>query len=249
MTTSVTQLKRVVFIEMMGIPGSYDARVYDHFEDKDQEGLWFVKEFGDILGITIDTCNICIGELLPRPTEVDGIVLAGSYNSVHDHTDWQRTLLNWLPGVRQQKVPVLAVCGSHQLIAFSQGADVITVEDGPFAGTFPIVLTEAGRHSPIMSSISDNACFQYANSEHVVGIPKNCTLLASSSKIPIAALDYGDHFYSTQFHPEGSYKTLGTVWRYSQPELMQNYHDQEQGNQLVANFLKIVLNNNLLARD
>ena len=42
MTTSVTQLKRVVFIEMMGIPGSYDARVYDHFEDKDQEGLWFV---------------------------------------------------------------------------------------------------------------------------------------------------------------------------------------------------------------
>ncbi len=29
---------RIIFIEMMGVPGSYDASVYDHFEDKDQEG-------------------------------------------------------------------------------------------------------------------------------------------------------------------------------------------------------------------
>lgn len=233
-------MKRIVFVEMMGVPGSYDARVYDHFDDKDQEGLWFVKRFGHTPGIAIDTCNICIGELLPRPTDVDGVVLAGSYNSVHDRTDWQQTLLDWLPEVRRNKIPVLAVCGSHQLMAFSQGVDVIPVEEGPFAGTFPIQLTNAGKLSPIMHSITDNACFQYANSEHVVGIPEGSTLLASSSKVPVAALDYGDHCYSTQFHPEGSHETLGTVWRYSQPALMQNYHDREQGDQLVGNFLNIV---------
>jgi GMP synthase-like glutamine amidotransferase len=249
MMTLGTKLKRVIFVEMMGVPGSYDASVYDHFEDKDQEGLWFVKRFGHISGILIDTCNICVGESLPSPTEVDGIVLAGSYNSVHDHTEWQKTLLNWLPEVRHNKIPILAVCGSHQLMAHSQGAGVIYVEDGPFAGTFPVRLTEAGKLSPIMSSISDNASFQYANSEHVVGIPEGCTLLASSSKVPIAALDYGDHCYSTQFHPEGSHKTLGAVWRYSQPELIQNYHAQEQGDQLVANFLQIVLGNNHFARE
>ena len=234
-------MKRVVFIEMMGVPGSYDASVYDHFDDKDQEGLWFIKRFGHIAGISIDTCNICIGEVLPDVTRIDGVVLAGSYNSVHDFTDWQLALLKWLPDVRLKKIPVLAVCGSHQLMAFSQGADVIPVVDGPFAGTFPIRLTEAGRLSPLMHSIPDNACFQYANSEHVVGIPKGSTLLASSSKVPIAALDYGDHCYSTQFHPEGSHETLGTVWRYSRPELMQNYHDQEEGDQLVENFLSIVV--------
>jgi GMP synthase-like glutamine amidotransferase len=245
MMTLPTKLKRVIFVEMMGVPGSYDASVYDHFEDKDQEGLWFVKRFGHFSGISIDTCNICIGESLPSPADVDGIVLAGSYNSVHDHTDWQRTLLSWLPEVRRNKIPILAVCGSHQLMAYSQGAYVTTVEDGPFAGTFPVQLTEAGKLSPIMSSISDNACFQYANSEHVIGMPEGCTLLAGSRKVPVAALDYGDHCYSTQFHPEGSCETLGTVWRNCQPELMQNYHDQEQGDQLVANFLQIVLNHNV----
>ena len=30
---------------MMGVPGSYDASVYDHFEDTDKEGLWFVKRY------------------------------------------------------------------------------------------------------------------------------------------------------------------------------------------------------------
>ena len=32
-----TRAARIFFIEMMGVPGSFDASVYDHFEDKDQE--------------------------------------------------------------------------------------------------------------------------------------------------------------------------------------------------------------------
>ena len=35
--TMKPQPKHVVFVEMMGVPGSYDASVYDHFEDKDKE--------------------------------------------------------------------------------------------------------------------------------------------------------------------------------------------------------------------
>ena len=226
---------------MMGVPGSYDASVYDHFEDKDKEGLWFVKRYSHIPGISIDTRNVCSGETLPQPAEVDGLVLAGSYNSVHDHTQWQQDVRAWLVVMRQNKIPILAVCGSHQLIAHSQGADVIPVKDGPFAGTFPIQLTDAGKSSPIMHSIFDNDCFQYANSEHVASLPDGSILLASSSKVPIAALDFGDHCYSTQFHPEGSQETLGTVWRFSRPELMHNYHAREKGDQLVENFLRLVV--------
>ena len=78
---------RILFIEMMGVPGSYDASVYDHFEDRDQEGLWFVKRYSHLPGITIGTCNVCIGEAPPATDAIDGLVLAGSYNSVHDDTD------------------------------------------------------------------------------------------------------------------------------------------------------------------
>ena len=66
-----TPAKRIVFIEMMGVPGSYDASVYDHFEDKDNEGLWFIKRYSHIPGISIDTRNVCTGESLPQPAEVD----------------------------------------------------------------------------------------------------------------------------------------------------------------------------------
>ena len=233
---------RIYFIEMMGVPGSYDASVYDHFEDKDLEGLWFVKRYAHVPGITIQTCNVCLGETLPTAEEVDGLVLAGSYNSVHDHTDWQRQMREWLPVMREHRVPILGICGSHQLLAHIDGARVDKVNDGPFAGTFPLQLTEAGKASPLMHDIFDDDSFHYANSEHVLDVPDGSTLLGSSSKVPVAALDFGDHCYSTQFHPEGTDETLGTIWRYKAPELMERYHSRDKGDRLVENFL-------ILARD
>ncbi len=238
---SPTPNKRICFVEMMGIPGSYDASVYDHFEDKDKEGVWFVKRYGHVAGVTIGTRNVCIGETLPRPEEVDGLVLAGSYNSVHDHTEWQRQVRAWLPEMRARRIPILAICGSHQLIAHAHGASVERLEVGPFAGTFPLRLTDAGRSSAIMRSIPDNACFHFANTEHVSSMPDGGVLLGSSARVPVAALDFGDHCYSTQFHPEGTHETLGAVWRFKAPELMLKYHGRDAGDQLVENFLQLVV--------
>jgi GMP synthase (glutamine-hydrolysing) len=231
---------RIVFVEMMGLPGSYDASVYDHFDDKDQEGLWFVKNYAHVSGITIDTCNVCAGETLPQACEVDGLVLAGTYNSVHDHTDWQQKVRAWLPIMRAAKIPILGICGSHQLIAHCAGAEVERLGDGPFAGTFPLRLTDAGKASPLMQAIADDDCFHYANSEHVAEVPAGSTLLASSSRVPVAALDYGDHCYTTQFHPEATEETLGTIWRHKAPELRRNYNSRDKGDQLVENFLRLV---------
>ena len=224
---------------MMGVRGSYDASVYDHFEDKDQEGLWFVKRYAHVPGIRIDTCNVCLGDALPGADEVDGLVLAGSYNSVHDHTEWQLAVRAWLPEMRRRRIPILGICGSHQLIAHTEGADVERVDGGPFAGTFPLRLTEAGRQSPLMRDIVDGDCFHYANSEHVVAVPRGSTLLGSSGRVPVAALDFGDHCYTTQFHPEATEETLGTIWRFKAPQLISRYHARDKGDRLVENFLRL----------
>ncbi len=237
---STTKSTRIYFIEMMGVPGSFDASVYDHFEDRENEGQWFRKRYCHLDGYTINTCNVCLGEALPTPTQIDGLVLAGSYNSVHDYTEWQQKMRAWLPVMQQYAIPMLGVCGSHQLIAHSRGAEVRRLEAGPFAGTFPIRLTRAGKSSPIMRGINDDDCFHYANSEHVTNVPAGATLLASSSRVPVAALDFGQHCYTTQFHPEGSDETLGTVWRYKAPGLMRNYHTDEMGDRLVENFFRLV---------
>ena len=243
MTGNNEKLKRIAFIEMMGVPGSYDASVYDHLEDKDQEGRWFRRHYEHLPGISIHCCNVCIGEPLPAATDVDGLVLAGTYNSVHDHTDWQLTIRNWLVKMRASKIPMLAICGSHQLMAQGEGAEVEALDGGPFAGTFAIQLTDAGRESPLMHLISDDACFHYANSEQVVSVPDGSRLLASSSRSAVAALDYGNHCYSTQFHPEATEETLGTIWRHAAPELRRHYHSRDQGDQLIENFFDIVRHN------
>lgn len=228
---------------MMGTPGSYDTSVYDHFEDKDNEGIWFTKRFSHVAGISLHTCNVCTDAPLPLPNDVDGLVLAGSYNSVHDHTAWQQVVREWLPVMRAHKIPILAICGSHQLISHMHGAEVAYVDPvkhAPYAGTFSVQLTEAGKSCPVMKSLGDSGDFQYANSEHVVLMPDGSTLLASSAEIPVAALDWGNHCYSTQFHPEGTHETLGTVWRFKSPELMGNYRESQDGAELVENFLRLV---------
>ena len=91
-----------------------------------------------------------------------------------------------------------------------------------------------------MNGILDNDIFQFANGEHVVSQPETSTLLASSGRVPIAALDFGEHCYSTQFHPEGTNETLGTVWCNKKPELIKNYHPEENGRLVVENFLRLV---------
>ena len=231
---------RICFIEMMGVPGSYDASVYDDLEDRDQEGLWFVKRYGHVPGVAITTANPCLEEALPGADAVDGLVLAGSYNSVHDHTDWQSRVRAWLPRMRARRVPILAICGSHQLLAHQLGAGVERLADGPYAGTWPLALTAAGRESPLMAGIADGDRFNYANSEHVVEIPAGATLLGHSERVPVAALDFGQHCYSTQFHPEGTDRTLGIIWRHIAPELMRHYRADDAGDRLVENFLHLV---------
>jgi GMP synthase (glutamine-hydrolysing) len=230
----------IYFIEMMGVPGSYDASVYNHFEDKDQEGLWFTKRYSKIKNVRIATRNVCVGDPMPDPSEGDGFVLAGSYNSVHDQTEWQKRVLSWLATARAQRVPLLGICGSHQLLGIFFGVDVIPVSDGPCIGTIPVSLTESGRSSPLMRSIKASPRFHFANYEHVAALPKGTTLLAHTGQVPVSALDFGDHWYSTQFHPEASAESLGTIWRNKNPDYCERYDDNDAGDQLVENFFEIV---------
>ncbi|MCY3768550.1 MAG: type 1 glutamine amidotransferase [Gammaproteobacteria bacterium] len=234
------QPARIFFIEMMGVPGSYDASVYDDLEDNDQEGRWFVRKYGGLPDISIRTRNVCTGEALPGPDETDAVVLAGSYNSVHDHTFWQQAVLAWFPVIRESRIPVLGICGSHQLLGCYFGAEVRRLGQGPYAGTFSTSLTEAGRASPLMEGIADGDHFHYANAEHVTEVPPAGVLLAHSGKVPVAALDFGGHWYSTQFHPESTVQSLGTIWRNTRPELCRNYFDTHAGDRLVKNFFRIV---------
>ncbi len=234
------QPRRICFVGMLGARGSYDATVYDQFDDKDDEGAWFTARFGDIDGFTLTTCNISHGDPLPDVATLDGIILGGSHNSVHDNTEWQQRLRAWLPQLRAKNIPILAICGSHQLLSQAGGSTVARLADGPYAGTLAVKMTAAGQASALLKSIPEKACFQFGNSQHVADVPDGAVLLASSGRNPVAILDFGNHCYATQFHPECTHDRISTIWQFNSPSLMDAYFTEDNGYKLVANFFDIV---------
>jgi GMP synthase-like glutamine amidotransferase len=240
MTPQGNRKPRIFFIEMLGEPGTYDASVYDSLPDRDQEGVWFQKRYAHLSDVTIDVRSLPRGESLPAADQADGYVLGGSYNSVHDDYPWQRAVLSWLPSVRAQCAPLLAICGAHQLLGKHYGASVVEVDDAPCAGTLPVTLSGAGVQSPLLAAISTETRFHFGNDEQIDAVPEAATLLASSERVPVAALDYGGHWYSTQFHPEASAESLGISWARSAPELCDVYDDADAGDRLIENFFGIV---------
>ncbi|MEE9596233.1 MAG: type 1 glutamine amidotransferase [Acidiferrobacterales bacterium] len=231
---------RIFFVEMLGEPGTYDASVYDSFVDKDQEGLWFKRRYAYLGDVRFEIRSLPRGDSLPAPSEADGFVLGGSYNSVHDNYPWQRAVLSWLPAVRQRCLPLLAICGAHQLLGKHYGVSVTRVDNAPCAGTLPVSLTAAGMESPLLKSVAPEPRFHFGNEEQVASVPRTASLLATSDRVPVAALAYGDHWYSTQFHPEASAETMGISWAHSKPALCDAYDDSDAGDQVIENFVDLV---------
>jgi len=240
MTSNKGSSLQIFFVEMLGEPGTYDASVYDDLPDRDLEGIWFQKRYAYLDDVNITVRGLPRGDTLPDADEADGYVLGGSYNSVHDDYPWQRAVLSWLPSVREQGTPLLAICGAHQLLGTHYGGSVVAVDAAPCAGTLPVTLTAAGVQSSLLKSIPADTRFHFGNSEQLAAAPPAAALLASSERAPVAALDYGGHWYSTQFHPEASAESLGISWANSAPALCDAYDNGDAGDRLIENFFAIV---------
>ncbi|MDH3438650.1 MAG: hypothetical protein OEN48_16910 [Betaproteobacteria bacterium] len=221
---------------MLGEPGTYDATVYDHLPGGGDEGAWFRLAFEHLEGLTIVTRRLPEGEPLPSPEEADTFVLGGSYNSVHDDFPWQRAVLRWLPELRAADKPLLAICGGHQLLCHFFRAPVVPLAAAPAAGTLDTALTEAGTSSALFAGLGPVSRFHFANYEHVPVVPHGAALLASADRVPVAALDFGRNWFSTQFHPEATIETMSASWARTHPELCRRYDAGDAGAKLVENF-------------
>ena len=64
-------------------------------------------------------------------------------------------------------------------------------------------LTDAGRDDPLFGQLPPTFAAQAGHEDHVVELPPDAVLLASSARVPEQAFRFaGQPIYCTQFHPE-----------------------------------------------
>lgn len=231
---------RLCYLSILAEPGTYDRSVYDDIDGGDNECIWIENTFGHLSGVSIHGYRVAEGEPVPDPADGDLFILGGSYNSVHDGFPWQTRIYRWLEVLRGTGKPLLAICGGHQMICHMQGSTVEHVPGGFVAGTEAVTLNDDGLASPLFSGLGPTANFHFGNQEHVTDVPSGARLLGSHERAPVAALDYGGGWFSTQFHPEATIDTLRNSWRITRPEYMKNYRETADGFRLIENLIGMV---------
>ena len=224
-----------------------------------------------IAGMAIDNIRNNISRLVKRPTtEVahlseaadaakrfapDAIVLSGT---LRDFDYYQQSILDDFGGfIRETKIPVLAICGGHQLVGLSFGARVITLdklEQHEQRATRPheyqyrfIRITEP--EDPIFKNINCSdpdapARILRVWQNHGLQldrVPEGFELLATSylcrNQMMVKRSD-GQLIYAVQFHLEKSFEDWNknrTRW--------QHPNDSRDGRILFENFLTIAVEN------
>jgi GMP synthase (glutamine-hydrolysing) len=142
-------------------------------------------EIGAKIHVVDATC-----EELPDPRAYAGVVVGGSMGSANDTEPWRLRLREWLG--TWQEVPLLGLCGGHQLLAHVLGSRVMKMSR-PQVGAHPLELPGIPGFEGWVLQM---------HSEHVVDVPPGATVWAEDSA-GIQALRYAGHYrWTVQFHPE-----------------------------------------------
>lgn len=140
------------------------------------------------LGAAVDVHDVTLGAA-PDPSGYDGVVVGGSFGSANDREPWRVTLQGWL--ATHQDVPLLGICGGHQLLARALGG-VVETSPGPQYGVYPLDL-------PGIPGFPGRVL--QLHSERVSAAPADAEVWASDA-MGIQALRYGPARWTVQFHPE-----------------------------------------------
>jgi len=197
-----------------------------------------------------------------RQFQPDAIVMSGTfadfdyYNPEH--------LAEFSEFIRHTKIPVLAICGAHQLVATAFGSELMTLDDLPLAEKRSNRLVEyqyrfvkiVDKSDPIFDGTDDERSGiwqEYTTNDdilrvwqnhgvQVVGVPDGFKLLATSYLCKNQAMvkrSDGQLIYCVQFHLEKSFED----WS-KNPTRWEHQNESRDGRILFENFLELALKHN-----
>jgi len=207
------------------------------------------------------TMTVHVSELekAAKDFEPDAIVMSGTYSDFDYYNP--EHLASFSDFIHKTKTPVLAICGSHQLVGQSFGAELKTLDELELGEKRTDRVVEyqyrfikiVDRDDPIFNGIDDNirgVWQDYTKQDdilrvwqnhgvQVIGVPDGFKLLATSylcrNQMMVKHSD-GQMVYSVQFHLEKSFED----WS-KNPTRWEHPNESRDGRILFENFLKLAL--------
>ena len=116
---------------------------------------------------------------------------------------WLQRALDSMREIHRISKPTFASCWGFQAMARAMGGECVHDLPNAEVGTIKLHLTDAGRSDPLFGSLPPAFAAQAGHEDHVVELPPDAVLLASSARVPEQAFHFdGKPIYCTQFHPE-----------------------------------------------
>lgn len=235
---------RLLYVSMLGEPDLYDPAAFTALCPSGLERDWVVDWHGATAaahGFDLWALDICRGEPLPPPEDVDAVILGGTFHSVAEDRVWLDDLSDWLARYRTTGRPLLGICGGHQLLATRMEPGVLlTRPDGPLTGTIEIGLTAAGRAHPLFCGLPARPRFHFGNGQYVDPAPAQMPgVLAIAPAHPVVAFDHGGGWLSCQFHPEARKPEFDCYFSPKDPAYESPYEDIHDGPAVIDNFLAL----------
>jgi GMP synthase (glutamine-hydrolysing) len=116
---------------------------------------------------------------------------------------WLERALDAMREIHRLARPTFASCWGFQAMARALGGRCVHDLPNAELGTIELRLTDFGRDDPLFGQLTPVFSGQAGHEDHVVSLPKDAVLLASSDRVPNQAFRFaGRPIYCTQFHPE-----------------------------------------------
>jgi GMP synthase-like glutamine amidotransferase len=189
----------------------------------------------------------------------DAIVMSGTYSDFDYYNPAH--LEKFAEFIQKTKIPVLAICGAHQLVANSFGAKLMTLDDLEVSEKRTNRVAEyqyrfvkvTDTEDPIFQGMHDRKSgvwLDYTTESdilrvwqnhgvQVVGVPEGFELLATSylcKNQMMVKHSEGQMIYTVQFHLEKSFEE----WS-KNPTRWEHQNESRDGRILFENFLKLAL--------